>query len=85
MRPEERPFPPHVAAHVLHHFGAPGGYPAGSFTTALIDLMSRADPQNFARLTLGFPEYGHAVRVAQHSVDGIAFLREVLATSEDEI
>jgi hypothetical protein len=85
VRPSERPFPPHVAAHVLHHFGAAEGYPAGSFITALIALMTRADPDNLVRLTFGFPEYGRAVRVAQHGDDGMAYLREVLATSEDEV
>jgi len=84
VRPEERPVPPHVAAHVLHHFGDEG-YPAGSFITDLIALMARADPGNLARLRLAFPDYGSAVWLAQHTDDGMAILREVLVTSEDEV
>jgi hypothetical protein len=65
MRPEERPFAPHIAAHVLYQFGDGMGYPAGSFIRDLIQLMTRADSTNLARLTNAFPDYGMAVRLAE--------------------
>ena len=56
-----------------------GGHPAGSFTTGLIDLIARADPQNQAKLGLGFPGYVHAVYIAQNSETGITELRAIAA------
>lgn len=51
---------PRVAAHVLWQEGL-GGYPAGSFTTALLKAWWMADPANTARLTRTWPEYGAAI------------------------
>jgi hypothetical protein len=81
MRPEERPFAPHIAAHVLYQFGDGMGYPAGSFIRDLIQLMTRADSTNLARLTNAFPDYGMAVRIAMHTDGGMALLREIVTTS----
>lgn len=66
---------PEQAAHVLFAYNA-GGYRAGSFTEALIDVMSRADPENLGRLALSFPGYATAVHLAKNDLDGIAKLRE---------
>jgi hypothetical protein len=81
MRPEERPFAPHIAAHVLYQFGDELGYPAGGFTRDLIQLMTRADSTNLARLTNAFPDYGMAVRLAKNTDGGMALLREIVTTS----
>lgn len=67
---------PEMARHVLWHFGE-GGHRAGSFTTALIELIARADPANRHRMGLGFPEYAAAVAVAQNDGGGIAQLRHI--------
>lgn len=65
---------PTIAAHVLYHYGA-GGYEAGSFTRRLIDLITRADPQNRALLELGFPGYVEAVNLADRTSVGINLLK----------
>jgi hypothetical protein len=68
---------PEQAAHVLAHFGCPGGYAAGGFTTDLIAVMCRADPANLAMLCLGFPGYVRAVRLARDTTGGVARLQEI--------
>jgi hypothetical protein len=68
---------PEQAAHVLWHIGQ-GGYPAGSFTTRLLEAWSYADPGNSARLAKAFPGYGEAVnliRIPARGVDGAEILR----------
>lgn len=65
-----------VAAHVLCHYGA-GGYRAGSFTMALIEVIARADPQNRALLALGHPAYVAAVNLIDRTTDGVAKLSEI--------
>jgi hypothetical protein len=67
------------ANHVLFHF-ASGGYPAGSFTTALLDLLGRADPVNAARLARSFPALRRAMFMAQDTRTGIADLRRIAAS-----
>jgi hypothetical protein len=62
------------AAHVLWHFGE-GGVEAGSFTRALVDLMTKADQSNGGRLGQGFPGYYAAITVAMNDLDGIDRLR----------
>jgi hypothetical protein len=64
------------AVHVLAHYGA-GGFPAGDFTMALIGIIVRADPTNMAKLSLGFPGYVAAVRLAQDDRDGVTRLQEI--------
>lgn len=48
-----------VAAHVLWHADR-GGYPAGSFTTKLLDAWGCADPSNAAKLATLYPAYAAA-------------------------
>lgn len=67
---------PKQAAHVLFAFGS-GGYRAGSFTSTLIEAIRRADPQNRAKLALGFPGYVTAVTWAIDDPLGIDRLRRV--------
>lgn len=45
-----------------------GGYRPGDFVRVLLDAMVHADPQNLAKLALGYPGYASAVYAAQ--VDG---------------
>jgi hypothetical protein len=71
--------PAKVAAHVLWSEGL-GGYPAGSFTTKLLDAWASADDTNAARLAAGWPEYAAAFALMQQP-GGIARLRAI-ATGE---
>ncbi|MFF2651495.1 hypothetical protein [Streptomyces sp. NPDC058045] len=55
-----------AANHVLIHTGH-GGYPAGSFTTALLRAWEQADYANAARLAAGWPDYAAAFELlAEH-------------------
>lgn len=67
--------PDEVAAHVLWQEGH-GGYPAGSFTTALLKAWSLADSQNAARLAKAFPEYGAAIALMRRP-DGVTRLTAI--------
>lgn len=66
-----------VAAHVLSHFGRPGGYPAGDWTESLISLIDRADMTNRAKLLGAFPEYGAAITLAKYDENGINILQAI--------
>ncbi|NUP35959.1 MAG: hypothetical protein HOY76_02785 [Streptomyces sp.] len=68
-----------VAAHVLSHFGRPGGYPAGDWTESLISLIDRADMTHRARLFGAFPDYGAAIILAKYDENGIATLQAMAA------
>jgi hypothetical protein len=63
------------AAHVLAHYGE-GGFRAGSFTMALIELMIRADVRNLGLLSIPYPGYGEAVRTSKR-IGGIHDLRKI--------
>lgn len=52
--------PDETAAHVLWQADR-GGYPAGSFTTALLAAWNLADDDNHCRLSTVFPDYGAAL------------------------
>lgn len=60
------------AQHVLWFYGE-GGYPPGDFTKELLKAISRADPGNRHRLSLGFPGYVYAMKEAS-----IGELKEVV-------
>ncbi|BBC30059.1 hypothetical protein SGFS_013530 [Streptomyces graminofaciens] len=64
-----------VAAHVLSHFGRPGGYPAGDWTESLISLIDRADMTNRAKLLGAYPDYGAAITLAKYDEAGIDTLQ----------
>lgn len=68
---------PTAAREVLHHFGHPGGHPAGSFTEHLLRAMARADGRNLMLLSIGFPDHVAAMRLAMHDNDGIAVLQRI--------
>lgn len=69
-----------IAAHVLFQFGdLEHGRPAGSFTTALLDMIARADPYNRVRLSHAFPVHTAFVWIAQNSPIGMEVLRETAA------
>lgn len=72
---------PEQARHVLHAYGSPGGYQAGSFTTNLIACFQTADPHNFATLSRSYPGYGAAVTLAREHQNGIAVLQIIAAGS----
>ena len=52
----------------------------GSFTQALVNAFCKADSENFARLTLAFPEIGAAMYLYKFEEDGHA---ELLKMAED--
>ena len=64
---------PAAAAHVLWQENQ-GGYPAGSFTTALLKAWWLADDENSLTLSLAFPAYGAAIDLLR-AADGVARLR----------
>lgn len=64
-----------IANHVLWHYTR-GGYPAGSFTSGLLDLWGRADDVNSARLASQWPDYAAAIKLVQLP-DGIARLQRI--------
>jgi hypothetical protein len=67
------------ANHVLWHFNQ-GGLRPGSFTTALLNLLARADPLNAARLARSFPALRRAMFMAQDTRTGIAELKRIAAS-----
>lgn len=71
------PITSEVAAHVLSHFGRPGGYPAGDWTESLISLIDRADMVHRAKLTAAFPDYGAAIILAKYDERGINQLQAI--------
>ncbi len=76
--------PSEVAAHVLFHCGGAGGYPAGSFTSRLLEAWPYADAHTGAQLTGAFPAYGAAIALLQHPA-GIEELRSrALGTFTDD-
>lgn len=79
MSTQTSTIPADVAAHVLHHYGHDGGYPAGSFTRQLILLIDLADPSNQDRLAVGFPTYVAAVHAIQYDPDGTTRLKDIAA------
>jgi hypothetical protein len=76
-RPEQT-ITPHMAAHVLHHYGA-GGYEPGSFIKGLIAVIARADLVNRERMALGFPGYVAGVNLADRTPNGIEILGKCAA------
>ncbi|GHH87916.1 hypothetical protein [Streptomyces capitiformicae] len=79
MSPSSPTFSREIAAHVLSHFGHPGGYPAGDWTESLISLIDRADMTHRARLLDAFPDYGAAITLAKYDENGIATLQAIAA------
>lgn len=71
---------PDAAAHVLWQENR-GGYPAGSFTTALLTAWWLADDINSVRLADAFPAYGAAIDLLR-TRGGIARLRAIAAGGE---
>jgi len=62
---------------VLHAFGEPRTYGAGSFTRRLIDAAMHADQSNRARLALAFPGLVSAIAAAKDEPEGMAALRVI--------
>lgn len=75
MSADHTTIPSEVAAHVLFSEGH-GGYPAGSFTTQLLNTWGYADDQNAARLAEGWPEYAAAFALMRQP-DGITRLTAI--------
>ncbi|QBI97728.1 hypothetical protein SEA_DOGFISH_39 [Gordonia phage Dogfish] len=65
------------AAQVLYEFtDGREGHRAGSFRLSLFVTMSKADPENMARLTIAFPAEALAFSVGQYVPNGLAALRK---------
>lgn len=67
---------PEEASHVLWHFRA-GDREHGSFFTALVDAIAKADPANRLRLAAAFPGECAAMDVAQNTENGLDLLRRI--------
>jgi hypothetical protein len=70
---------PEVAAHVLSHFGADGGYPASGFKTTLMLAIAQADSVNRDLLARGYPAYVKAFNLAQMTDGGTSTLQAIAA------
>lgn len=68
---------PEIAGHVLHHFGADGGWPASGFKTQLMVAIATADVVNRELLARGFPGYVAAFNLAQMTEHGTATLQGI--------
>jgi hypothetical protein len=69
-----------VASHVLWFFSADwkaGATEPGAFTRALLNTLTRADPQNRALLARAYPGYVEAMRMAQEDEQGLAMLSAI--------
>lgn len=73
-----------IAAHVLYVFKGTG-YKAGSFVSAIIDALSKADHGNWQRLFLVFPGYAEAVRLAQQNHQGVDLLQAIMRDEQKKI
>lgn len=65
--------------HVLHHFGAEGGYPAGSYISTIIEAAARADDEHRTRLMLAYPVETALVTIAQNLPNGTQMLQQAIA------
>lgn len=61
---------------VLFFFGHPKGWESGGFLMSLIEVYSRADLTNKAKLRLGFPEVGEAFDLVNNNHGGLDMLAE---------
>lgn len=73
---------PKVAHHVLWHYGASGGREPGSFISALMEAIARADPINRRHLSTAFPSYVAACELAESRPNGIDTLAELAAAGK---
>lgn len=72
-----------VIRHVLWYFGDHEyGWEAGRFTYHLMCCFQRADPDNYLHLSVGFPAYAEAMRVAMREEGGMETLRAILSLVE---
>ncbi|MDT0409911.1 MULTISPECIES: hypothetical protein [Streptomyces] len=79
--PQPNRIPAETAAHVLwHEHRDANGYPAGSFTAALLALWDQADDTNSRRLAIGWPDYA-AARALAATTDGLHHLRDIATTN----
>ncbi|SCD41194.1 hypothetical protein GA0115251_106943 [Streptomyces sp. TverLS-915] len=79
--PQPNRIPAETAAHVLwHEHRDANGYPAGSFTAALLALWDQADDANSARLAAAWPDYA-AARALAATTDGLNRLRTIATTN----
>jgi hypothetical protein len=67
-----------VIRHVLWYFGDERGWEPGGFTRLILAAMQKADPGNFLRLSVAFPQEAKAMRIVLGSSDGINELAEML-------
>lgn len=67
-----------VIRHVLYYFGDEKGWEPGGFTLLILRAMQKADPLNFLRLSVAFPEEAKAMRLVLGSTEGIKELADML-------
>ena len=64
----------------LWSFGRPGGREPGGFFSSLLEAMSKADPENFARMQIGFPAEAFWMYVLKNRDDGLTLAVRALDT-----
>jgi hypothetical protein len=67
-----------VIRHVLWYFGDERGWEPGGFTQLILTAMQKADPENFLRLSVAFPQEAKAMRMVLGDIDGIRELADML-------
>jgi hypothetical protein len=67
-----------VIRHVLWYFGDERGWEPGGFTQLILKAMQMADPENFLRLSVAFPQEAKAMRLVLGDHDGIHELADML-------
>lgn len=56
---------------ILWFFGRPGGREPGGFFSSLLEAMSKADQENFARIQIGFPADAFWMHVMKNRDNGV--------------
>lgn len=82
LQPNFQPDQLEAARNLLYHYGQPGGWEPGSFTTALIRAMEAADQGNRAKLLNAFPEFFPAITIL--GIEGSERLAEYVAQQEKQ-
>lgn len=74
-----------VIRHVLWYFGDVRGWEPGGFTRQILAAMQKADPYNFLRLSVAFPQEAKAMRIVLGSSEGIQELAAMLEASPRDL
>jgi hypothetical protein len=72
--------------HVLGYFGdVDNGWEAGSFHYNIMRAFQCADPGNFLKLEVGFPDYAWAMRTVLRDEHGMDLLRAMAGLTSERM